>query len=164
MTIGDVRGLFAYGSWANARFFAAAEALADEELRAAAASSFASVRATLGHIVGAEWIWLRRWRGESLATPPIWVANASLTELKVQLVALEADRETYLGSLTDAALDRPLVYRSLSGEAHSDALGGTLQHVVNHSTYHRGQAASQLRQLGRIPPNTDLIAYLRQKK
>ena len=36
--------------------------------------------------------------------------------------------------------------------------------VVNHSTYHRGQAATQLRQLGQTPPNTDLIAFLWQRR
>jgi len=36
--------------------------------------------------------------------------------------------------------------------------------VVNHSTYHRGQVSTQLRQLGLTPPNTDLITYLRQAR
>ena len=36
-----------------------------------------------------------------------------------------------------------------------------LRHVVNHSTYHRGQVTTILRQLGVPPPSTDLIAYYR---
>lgn len=99
----EARELVAYGAWANARVFAAAESLTPEQLRAAAAGSFPSVRGTLGHIVGAEWLWLRR-------------------------------------------------------------LGGLLRHVVNHSTYHRGQVATQMRQLGATPPSTDLVAYLRLQK
>jgi uncharacterized damage-inducible protein DinB len=31
--------------------------------------------------------------------------------------------------------------------------------VVNHSTYHRGQAASMLRQMGIAPAATDLLRY-----
>ncbi|MGH9667837.1 MAG: DinB family protein, partial [Bryobacteraceae bacterium] len=37
-----------------------------------------------------------------------------------------------------------------------------LQHVVNHSTQHRGQIVTLLRQLGQKPPTLDLIAYYRQ--
>jgi uncharacterized damage-inducible protein DinB len=38
-----------------------------------------------------------------------------------------------------------------------------IRHVVNHSTYHRGQLATQLRQLGQIPPATDFIVYRREQ-
>ncbi|HEU5394788.1 MAG TPA: DinB family protein [Candidatus Methylomirabilis sp.] len=38
-----------------------------------------------------------------------------------------------------------------------------MQHVVNHSTYHRGQVITMLRQLGAKPVATDLIAYYRQQ-
>jgi uncharacterized damage-inducible protein DinB len=32
-------------------------------------------------------------------------------------------------------------------------------HVVNHSTYHRGQLATMLRQLGARPVPTDLLVF-----
>jgi uncharacterized damage-inducible protein DinB len=48
-----------------------------------------------------------------------------------------------------------------AGEAHADPLAPLIRHVVNHSTHHRGQAATQLRQLGQAPPGTDLVAYSR---
>ncbi|HET9131583.1 MAG TPA: DinB family protein [Terriglobia bacterium] len=37
-----------------------------------------------------------------------------------------------------------------------------MQHLANHSTYHRGQITTMLRQLGVTPVSTDLIAYYRQ--
>jgi uncharacterized damage-inducible protein DinB len=37
-----------------------------------------------------------------------------------------------------------------------------MQHVVNHSSYHRGQVVTMLRQLGIQPPATDLIRYYRR--
>jgi uncharacterized damage-inducible protein DinB len=33
---------------------------------------------------------------------------------------------------------------------------------VNHSTYHRGQIVTMLRQLGAKPPTTDLILFYRE--
>jgi uncharacterized damage-inducible protein DinB len=34
-----------------------------------------------------------------------------------------------------------------------------MQHVVNHSSYHRGQVVTLLRQLGKTPPATDFLIY-----
>jgi uncharacterized damage-inducible protein DinB len=38
-----------------------------------------------------------------------------------------------------------------------------LQHLVNHGTYHRGQVATMLRQLGSKAESTDLIFYYRER-
>ncbi len=164
MTTVEARELVAYGSWANALVFAAAESLSDEQLGALVASSFPSVGATLAHIVAAEWIWLRRWRGESPTAIPAWVAHPSLRELEGRLAAVEAERTAFLYSLSDAALEHVVTYRNLAGQIYTERLSGLIRHVVNHSTYHRGQIATQLRQLGVTPPNTDLITYLRLAK
>ncbi len=161
MTTDEARQLFGYGSWANGRMLAVAEALPSEQFEAAVSSSFPSVGATLAHLIGAEWIWLRRWLGESLPAPA-WAAKPNLAELKVQLAAVESERSSYLAGLSDADLDRVVSYRSLAGKEYSNVLSDLIRHVVNHSTYHRGQLATQLRQLGHTPPSTDLIAYVRQ--
>jgi len=161
MTIAEARELFAYSAWANGLVFDAAGALPPEQLSAAIASSFPSVRATLGHIAGTESVWLRRWRGESPASAPAWANDSLLPELRSRLAAVEAEREEYLAQLGDSDLARVVEYRRFSGEAHADRLADLVRHVVNHSTYHRGQAATQLRHLGVKPPGTDFILYLR---
>jgi uncharacterized damage-inducible protein DinB len=35
-----------------------------------------------------------------------------------------------------------------------------MQHVVNHTTYHRGQVTNFLRQMGLQPAATDFLVYL----
>ena len=50
-------------------------------------------------------------------------------------------------------------YENLRGQRFEYALGHMMQHVVNHSSYHRGQVVTLLRQLGRTPPNTDFLEY-----
>jgi uncharacterized damage-inducible protein DinB len=164
MTTSEVRGLFAYSAWANALVFAAASGLPEEQLNQSAASSFPSVGATLAHIVGAEWVWLRRWLGESPGSFPDWVAKPALADLSVRLSAVEQERGSFVASLSDADLGRLVSYRTLGGQAYTDPLDNLMRHVVNHSTYHRGQVATQLRQLGFQPPSTDLIVFLRQVK
>jgi uncharacterized damage-inducible protein DinB len=37
-------------------------------------------------------------------------------------------------------------------------------HLVNHATLHRGQVMAMLRQLGAVPPPTDLMVYYREQK
>jgi uncharacterized damage-inducible protein DinB len=164
MTIQEARELFSYGAWANDLMFGAAEALPPDQLLATAASSFPTVRGTLGHIVGAEWIWLRRWLGESPSAAPVWAGESTLADLRGHLAALEAERDAYLATLADADLMRIVEYRTLAGNSYADRLGDLFRHIVNHSTYHRGQVATQLRQLGQAPPGTDLIAYLRGRR
>ena len=162
MTIDEAGELFGYGSWATARMFGAAEALTQEQTEASVESSFPSIRATLAHIVATEWIWLRRWQGESPAAAPGWDAKADLAELKAELAAVEAERAAFLARRTDADLEGVVTYRAPDGQVFAHPLGQLIRHVVNHSTYHRGQLATLLRQLGQVPPSTDFTRYLRE--
>ena len=73
-------------------------------------------------------------------------------------------RTSFLAQLTDADLEGVVSYRAPDGQAFSHPFGQLMRHVVNHSTYHRGQLATQLRQLGHTPPNTDFTRYLREPK
>jgi uncharacterized damage-inducible protein DinB len=164
MTTAEAREMFDYGSWATALMFDAAEALTQEQLEAPAVSSFPSIHATLAHIVGAEWIWLRRWLGDSPTSAPVWAGKPTLAELKIQLATVEAERTGFLAPLTDADLDGEVSYRGADGKAFLHPLGQLIRHVVNHSTYHRGQLATLLRQAGHTPPNTDFTRYLREGK
>jgi uncharacterized damage-inducible protein DinB len=162
MTIDEAIELFSYASWATARTCRAAEALTDEQREAVAPSSFPSLTATLAHLVSAEWIWLRRWLGDSPTSLPPWTERPTFQAVTAQLAAIEAERATWLATQTDADLTRVISYHALDGQPFAHPLGKLMRHVVNHSTYHRGQMATQLRQLGQTPPNTDFTRFLRE--
>src|SRR5437868_10212520 len=70
MTPEEVRILYDYNAWANHRELDAASALTPELFTKPLGSSFSSVRDTLAHICGAEWIWLERFQGRSPASLP----------------------------------------------------------------------------------------------
>jgi uncharacterized damage-inducible protein DinB len=38
-----------------------------------------------------------------------------------------------------------------------------LRHIVNHSSYHRGQVASKLKRFGIEPPNTDFFFWVTEQ-
>lgn len=164
MNMSDIRPLFAYTEWANARIFECIDGLSDEQYTRTIESSFPSIAATLAHIISAEWIWLRRWKGESPLAAPEWAGGAARETLHEELRAIEAERDAFLATLTDDALTVPFSYLSIKGDAFTRPLGVTLQHVVNHSTYHRGQLTTMLRQAGAAPPSMDLTLFLTNPK
>lgn len=61
----DFQILYDYNRWANARVHDAVAKLTAEQYTHDLSNSFLSVRDTLTHILAAEWIWLKRWQGES---------------------------------------------------------------------------------------------------
>ena len=70
MNVAGLHSFFAYNEWANARLLGAVTDLSNEQFTKDLGSSFRSIRDTLSHIVAVEWVWLRRWKGESpLAAP-----------------------------------------------------------------------------------------------
>lgn len=160
MDAAEARRLFAYDEWANARLVAAIATVPDAAFVAPVASSFGSLRDTLAHIASGEWIWLRRFKGEAPTAPPEWVRSAGRSELVRILEGIEEERREFLAGLSDGALAATLTYRLLNGAERRNTLADLVRHVVNHSTYHRGQAVTQLRQLGAAPPSTDLVAFL----
>ncbi|MGI8618095.1 MAG: DinB family protein [Gemmatimonadaceae bacterium] len=162
MRVADIRTLYSYNEWANARIFAAAAELDQQTFAEPRGSSFSSIRDTIAHIAASEWVWLRRWRGESPQSVPEWEALREAAALARKLAEIEADRAAFLLGLTDEGLARPLAYRNLKREEFRQPLVDQLLHVVNHSTYHRGQVATLSRQAGFPAPATDLIVFKRE--
>jgi uncharacterized damage-inducible protein DinB len=157
----DTRTLFAYDAWANRRVLDACGALSSEQFTRDLGSSFRSVRDTLAHILGAEWLWLERFRGRSAALPSA-DQYPDLASLRARWTQFESDLLSYVNGLSAADLERSFDYRDMKGNPHSNLLWQTLQHLANHGTYHRGQVTTLLRQLGAKPASTDLIGFYRE--
>ena len=157
----DIRGLYAYNRWANRRMLDAAAALEPAAFTKDMGSSFPSVRDTLVHILAAEWVWLSRWQGNSPTGLPSWDLS-TCEALREKWSEVERDQEAFVSGLADEDLTRVIAYGDTRGTAWENRLGQMLRHVVNHSSYHRGQVVTMLRQLGAVPPSTDLIRYYRE--
>ena len=59
----------------------------------------------------------------------------------------------------EAAKAETFTYRNLAGVETTRVKWQIFRHIVNHGTYHRGQIANMLRQLGMKPPSTDLLYW-----
>jgi uncharacterized damage-inducible protein DinB len=119
------------------------------------------VRATVLHVMSSEWVWLSRWLGTSPTAMPAEWQEYTLAQIVIEWDALQAAQLAFLDKLTDRELDRMVSYRNLAGEDHTNVLWQLLRHMVNHSSYHRGQVTTMLRQLGHTPVATDLVLYYR---
>jgi uncharacterized damage-inducible protein DinB len=157
------RTLFSYDAWANRRMLEACAALSHEQFTHDLGSSFRSVRDTLAHIMGAEWLWLERFRGRSPALLPGGDQFGDLASLRARWAEFESELLSYVNGLSAADLERSFDYRDTKGNPHSNLLWQTLQHLANHGTYHRGQVTTLLRQLGAKAVSTDLIGFYRER-
>ncbi len=183
MNTSDIQTLYAYNRWANERMFSALEKLSQAQFTATVASSFPSIRETVFHILGAEWIWLQRWKGLSpRATTsdanvttrtlshltPVNVAHAeeltTVAALRSFADALERERQEFLSTLTDDSLQAPLQFSDMAGNTYSEPLVQLLQHLVNHGTYHRGQVTTLLRHGGSETISLDMLFFFRERQ
>jgi uncharacterized damage-inducible protein DinB len=58
-------------------------------------------------------------------------------------------------------IENRVTYKTFKGELFSNRISDMLFHIVNHSTYHRAQIATEVKQQGIVPPATDYIFYKR---
>lgn len=162
MDLATIGALYRYNSWADEQVLDAASRVSEADFSRDLKNSFGSVRDTLTHIVWAEWIWLQRWKGVSptlVFSPSDFPNVASLRE---RLHTVDVERSAFLTDLPPERLLRPMEYRNLKGQVWRYPLWQQLYQVVNHSTYHRGQVTTMLRQLGATPAATDLLVYYDQ--
>ncbi|MDR3586079.1 MAG: DinB family protein, partial [Desulfosporosinus sp.] len=122
-------------------------------------SSFSSIRDTMVHILSAEELWLSRWIGEQGRTQLNPADFPTYTSLAERWDSLRNNNENFLLSLTEEALIKEVSFKTLKGMSYSLELWKQMLHVTNHSTYHRGQTVTMLRQLKKQPPSLDLISY-----
>lgn len=155
--------LFDYNAWANRTIFDAVAHLPDDQYFRDLKSSYGGVHGTLCHIVWAEQLWLHRWMKRPNPEVPQGKDLKSLADVRIRWEAVEAERLAYVAGLTEPGLDETRVVKPSSGGEFVHSFRQMFRHFINHSSYHRGQIVTFLRQLGTAPPSTDLILYYRRR-
>ncbi|HVF68323.1 MAG TPA: DinB family protein [Pyrinomonadaceae bacterium] len=158
MNLEDLKGLLAHMEWADAQVWTAS-------LSSAGAGEDAQLRAKLSHTHGVQRAFLCVWRGVTVARPP-----ADPPDLRATLAVARAnygDLARFVSTLGEEDLARPAVMPWAGGfseflgrEPAVTTLAETMTQVAMHSTYHRGQVNTRLRELGVEPALTDYIAWL----
>jgi uncharacterized damage-inducible protein DinB len=162
MNLIDIDFLFKYNFWARHRISDVVKTVPGEDYRRNLGSSHGGIHGTLVHMMSAEEIWLKRWKGEPTAGLHDPEEFSGFSELEKAWDILESSITGFLGTLhTDQDIYREIKYSDLRGNQYHQPLYQLMQHLVNHSSYHRGQIVALLRQVNIKPVGTDLVTYIR---
>ena len=156
-----IRDLYDYHRWANRRLFDVAAGLGDAAVARDMGKhwSVPTLKGMFAHIYGADAIWLTRWKGTSPSRIPGDADFSSMADLRAKWDALEAEQRAFVDGLDEAGLARVVSYKNTEGAQFSVALGALLQHVVNHATHHRSEAATMITLISGSPPDTGINTY-----
>ncbi len=154
-----------YNIWANERICRILEKLPGEILDKEIKSSFSTIRKTVYHIWDAETLWYNRLNGRSLKKWPSELFKGSFPEFQNEFLGGSGKFFMYVINKDKKDLEKELSYKSVKGEPFTNRISHVIQHVVNHSTFHRGQIITMLRNAGvtELFP-TDFIAFERENK
>jgi uncharacterized damage-inducible protein DinB len=161
MQITDIRLLYDYNYWANARLIVAAKKVTAEQFLADAEFPYGGLRGTLAHIVEAEFGWRVRFQGQGhLAEEIPATAFPDLASLEARWRDEEQSMRAYLAALRDENLEKPVAYPINDGKTRERILWHCLFSVVNHGTQHRSEAAALLTRFGQSPGDIDFTVFL----
>jgi uncharacterized damage-inducible protein DinB len=163
MTPQDLQTLVEYHVWARGRMLNALESLTSEQFNRDLGNSFKSIRDTVSHLYFADWVWLKRWLGDSPTVRPV-IDFPDIATARRMWAEHDSTLQAFVDGLEEDDVDRVFQYQMFNGPPASSPFWQMLQHVVNHGSYHRGQVTTMLRQIGAAPPKSvDMIAYYRQR-
>jgi uncharacterized damage-inducible protein DinB len=141
--------LLAYDYWANCRLFSA--------INESSKSIPAEIEDVFSHLLGAKSIWHKRIIGEEAAKDLF-----NRKDLRTLIENNEQLKSNWESLLEKYMTTSNVTYHNLSGEKAQSSLADILTHVVNHGSYHRGQAIRILREAGITPLANDYIVFCRQ--
>lgn len=153
----------AYNLWANQLMIdwllSKDPAIMEKEVN----SSFPTINKTLSHIWVAEHVWMCRieyiaWK--NLTSRHDGQNTKQITDDIILSSTYYIDK---LHAMDESELLKSIEYKLLSGDTGKSSIFNIIHHVMNHSTYHRGQLVTMGRELGiSDPPKTDFIEFGRQ--
>ena len=158
-TTETLRELFRHMEWADALVWKAVLACPE-------AMEDSNLRERLYHIHMVQAAFMKVWKNEPLGRvePKDFPDAASLLSWARENYA---KLNEYLGGIAGMDSERPIVVpwiamfeKRMGRKADAPTFYETLLQVVMHSTYHRGQVNTRLRELGGEPPLTDFIAWI----
>ena len=158
----DARTLARYNAWANELIFAAVAALPEGEAVKTRRSVFRNMVHTLNHNYVIDRIFQAhlegRGHGYTARNTPEHPPLAELWRAQQDLDRWYVD---WSDRISDSALDEKVQFTFVGGGDGAMTRGEILQHVVNHTSYHRGFVAQMIYDVPARPPTTDLTVFLR---
>ena len=152
-----------YNVWANDIAQGWLQKILEEQWLQPIVSSFGNLEATALHIAGAESVWLDRL---NKVPEPVWLPSTFKGGRKDVLEIwgkASHGLKTFIEKMEENQLNNNISFRRINGDLHEMKYYQVLSHVFNHSTFHRGQVVTILRQVGFTDvSSTDILGYFRK--
>ena len=160
----DIQLFCQYNSWANKIILDATAQVSEEQFLAPASYPHGGLRSTLTHALFAEWIWRKRWQGESPSTRIKPEDFPTFESLRARWMTEEKELQAFVDSLTDEKLNETFHFKNTHGDEMENILWQAMMHMFNHGTQHRSEAAAMLTDFNHSPGDLDLIMFLRERQ
>ena len=150
-----------YNYWANKKIADILSSLDPELLNVEVKSSFPSLRKTTHHIWDAELVWLARMEQKPWTWPPTaQFKNPGITDF----TKTSLEFSNFVKSKGEDFYHSEIAFKDSKGSPYTNKGWEMVMHCMNHSSFHRGQIITLLRELGvdQNLPATDLIRYFRE--
>jgi uncharacterized damage-inducible protein DinB len=158
----DFASLFAFNRWANAKMLDACRKLTSEQYAAEPVPGWSSVRFTVWHIAVVTEGWLRGLASDPDMSFPTETDLATVDDAQRLLERAYRRFDELLPALTPERLATPVTLRRRT-RSFTSPPWAILRHIVNHTTYHRGQVASKLKRFGIQQPETDFVYWVAEQ-
>jgi uncharacterized damage-inducible protein DinB len=151
-----------YNIWANDKLTDWLLQISLEQFEQPLVGSFKNIHETTLHIVAAEQIWHQRLQNVA----PEWLASSFKGDRNLMLQTWKRtanDLKQYILDSSDEKLVEKFHFTTRDGTPFFMERYKALAHVFNHSTFHRGQLITLLREVGFTDVSTtDLINFYRE--
>src|SRR5881398_2814529 len=125
-----IRSMYRYNEWANRRILDTSAGLTPAQLLEGGGASFDSIRDTLVHTMGAQWLYLERWHGRAPRAMPDAAAFPDLAVIRARWDEIERDTQAFVLAIDDTRLAAPLSYVNMQGETWTYPLWQQMIHQV----------------------------------
>lgn len=154
-----------YHVWANNRVCDWLDKISEEQWNQTVVSSFNSIYETILHVAAAEKIWVERLQKNSNSEMLTKTFSGSKEELLKTWKEISISFKKLIEGMPEDLFQQKLLFKNTKGIEYNQRYYQLLAHVINHTTYHRGQVVTMLRQVGFTDVNsTDMTTYFRNQE
>jgi uncharacterized damage-inducible protein DinB len=143
--------LFEYNNWANDKLILRLQKI-DCKFK------YGSPLKIFSHIISSQETWLERVKGTKSYNIFLW-DEFSIQELSVLSMNSHKEWIKFITKLNDGDFDKMCRYKNSNGVKNERTYQDIFQHLINHSSYHRGQINHLLRLNNIEPVILDFIYY-----
>lgn len=157
------QAMFHYHKWATQKLLDHVGTTDGDIFHETAKNSFKSISETFGHIITVDYLWFMRLTG--IEKPEIGNFDiSSVDSTKVAFARLHEEMGAFFKSLSKSEWKERLNFTNMKGQPFSNTREEMFFTFINHSSYHRGQVTSFLRQFDLEGIAIDYIYFAKETK